>query len=59
MPIGTQEILALIIVATVVVAVIYRRWRKAQNKNESSCGCDGKSSDKKTESTVRFYRRQP
>jgi hypothetical protein len=58
MPTGIQEILALLIVAAVVAAVIFRRWRQAERKTSSCGGCDNPSTEDKTESPVRFYRRE-
>lgn len=59
MPAGIQEIIALVIVFA-VVALAFRRRRKAHRDDCGGCddcGTDAKASEKKTETELRFYRR--
>lgn len=56
MGLGTQEIVALLLVAGVVTFALYRRWRRGQSSQTGCSGCT--DTDEPKESTVRFYRRQ-
>ncbi len=57
---GAQEVLALAIVGLVVLAVIWRRWRRRANgQKASACGGCASAGPPPKEPTVRFYRRNP
>jgi len=57
---GLQEIVALGIVALVVIAVIYRRWKRAKNAGPGGCSsCAENCSAKGSETSVRFHTREP
>ena len=56
MGLGTQEIVALLIVTGVVAFALYRRWRRGASKRAGCSGCA--DADESKETPVRFYRRQ-
>lgn len=58
MNVGTQEILAIAIVAVVVGFAIYRRLRKKDSGASACSGCDHQSAKPETEKTVRFFKNQ-
>lgn len=57
MSVGWQEIVALVIVALVLSAAIYRRWHKGRARPDGRSGCDTGAKPPK-EATLRFYRRR-
>ncbi len=57
---GLQEILALGVVALVVAAVIWRRWRRrGAALKAGACGDCAAAGPPAKEAPVRFYRRDP
>ena len=57
MPIGLQEILALLIVACVVGFALYRRWRRTRIQGSGCTSCGDGDADR-GEARVNFYRRE-
>jgi hypothetical protein len=55
--VGTQEIIALAIVAAVAGVAIWRRWQRRKLKSSGCDQCGDKPAPPK-ESPIRFYRRK-
>jgi len=58
MTIGTQEILAIIIVAAIVVFALFRRMRKKPHSSNECSACEQNSSQQADEKPIRFFRKQ-
>lgn len=58
MSIGTQEIIALMIVAAVVGFALFRRLRKKSAATSACSGCDTDQSTNSNEKPIRFYKKQ-
>jgi hypothetical protein len=57
--IGTQEIIAIILVTAVVGFALYRRLRRKPDSTAACSNCDNPTPSKKTEEQpVRFFRKQ-
>lgn len=58
MTVGTQEILAIVIVAAIVCFALYRRLRKKDSAASACSGCDHKAAEPGTGKTVHFFKKQ-
>ena len=56
--VGTQEIIALMIVMLVIAFALYRRARKNKNSAKAGCADCDKPADNTAEKTVHFFRKQ-
>ena len=56
--IGTQEIIALLIVASIVIFALYRRWRKPKQNSAACSGCESPAATDQAEQPLQFYRKQ-
>jgi len=58
MMIGTQEIIAIMIVIAVIGFALYRRLRKKSNSNGTCSNCEHTSSKSTDEKPVHFFKKQ-
>ncbi|MAF84449.1 MAG: hypothetical protein CL797_10150 [Chromatiales bacterium] len=57
MLIGTQEIIAIIIVTVVVGFALYRRWRKKPSSTDACSSCEHSSTKDTDEKPIHFFRK--
>ena len=58
MPIGIQEIAALLIVAIIIGFGLYRRWRRTRKRAAGCNGCADGPADETDEKPIHIYRRR-
>lgn len=58
MTVGTQEILAIAIVAAIVCFALYRRLRKKGSATSACSGCDHQAAEPEAGKTVRFFKKR-
>jgi len=58
MTVGTQEILAIAIVAVIVCFALFRRLRKKDSAAGACSGCDHQAAETDSGKTVRFFKKQ-
>jgi hypothetical protein len=58
MAIGTQEIITILIVVTIVGFALYRRLRKKNSTPKACSGCEQNTANNSNEKPVRFFKKQ-